>query len=65
VRVGSHLAGDRVGWPRAQAGRIQRRTANADERRASRTSDMASPVVGAIGSPLAFGVVFRPFNDWI
>jgi hypothetical protein len=62
VRVGSHLADGRVGWPRARAGRVQRRTANADGRRASRTSDMASHVVGAIHLLPAFGVVLRPFK---
>jgi hypothetical protein len=48
-----------------RTGRVQRRTANADGRLASHTADMASHVVGAIRSLPAFGVVFRPFNNWI
>jgi hypothetical protein len=61
-RGASGATSGRVGWPWARAGRVQRRTAIADERWASHLSDMASHVVEAIHRLPAFGVVFRPFS---
>ena len=57
--------GDHVGWPWARAGRVQRRTVTADEHWTSHLSDTANHVVEAIRLLLAFGVVFRPFDNWV